>query len=183
MKTNYLMPAVLAFIPLAACGSDATSDAAARSPAEVTLTEAMESSPDVSGLVAAIREAGLGDIFSAPGGYTVIAPPNASFAQLTKDGDEAVPPAVLAAMLREHMLPGQLDIDAIRKAIAENGDKVSVKTMGTGMIDFSLDGEDVIGTHSGSGLKAKLTGSSIEANNGALLLADAALATPPTEAE
>ncbi|UIP06516.1 fasciclin domain-containing protein [Erythrobacter sp. SDW2] len=183
MKKTYLLPALLAFVPLAACGSEESSDAAVKSPAEITLAEAMESSSDVSGLVAAIREAGLGDIFSAPGGYTIIAPPNAVFAQLTQDGNEAVPPAVLAAMLREHMLPGQLDLASIRKAIAENDGKVSVNTMGSGMIDFTLDGEDVIAAHQDSGLKAKLTGSIVEANNGALLLADAALAAPPKKAE
>ena len=180
MNKITILPVLLAIAPLSACGSESAPAADAQAdPASISLADAMAKSPDVSGLFAAIKEAGLSDIFSAPGGYTIIAPPNAAFADLTKDGDSPVPPAVLAGMLREHMLPGQLDIDAIRKAIADNGGKVSVRTMGSGMIAFSLEGDDVVATHSESGMKAKLSGSGIQANNGALLLADAALASPP----
>jgi uncharacterized surface protein with fasciclin (FAS1) repeats len=182
MNKKIILPALLVVAPLAACGSEGSRDAQAAT-TEVTLSEAMENAPDVSGLVAAIKEVGLTDLFAAPGGYTIVAPPNAAFYELTKDGDDAVPPAVLAAMLREHMLPGQLDLDAIRKAIADNGGKVSIATMGTGMIDFAIIGKDVIATHSDSGMKAKLTGSSIEANNGALLLADGALVAPPSDTD
>lgn len=182
MKKTIIAPALLALVSLAACGSDASGDANAAT-TELTLTEAMEQAPDVSGLLAAIRTAGLTDVFSAPGGYTVIAPPNAAFAELTGEGEDAVPPPVLAAMLREQMLPGQLDLDSIRQAIADNGGKISVATMGTGMIEFAIEGEDVVATHSDSGLKAKLTGSSVQASNGALLLADSVLVAPPQESQ
>ena len=183
MNKKLILPALLALIALAACDSEATSEANAAVTTDSTLAEALEQSPDMSGLMAAIEEAGLTGIFSAPGGYTLIAPPNAAFAELSGEGDEAVPPAVVAAMLREHMLPGQFDLDAIRRAIADNGGKVSVATLGTGMIDFAMESDDVVATHSDGGKKVRLTGSSIQANNGALVLVEAALTQPPAQAQ
>ena len=183
MRKTFVLPALLAVFSLAACESEQATEANAAVTTDSSLSEAMEESPDVSGLVAAIKDAGLTDVFSAPVGYTVIAPPNAAFAEFEGEGDQAVPPAVVAAMLREHMLPGQFDLDAIRKAIADNGGKVSVATLGTGMIDFAMEGDDVVATHSDGGMKVRLTGSTIQANNGALLLADAALTQPPAQAQ
>ena len=183
MKKAIILPAALALVSLAACNAE--SDAVApgeTSVTDTTLGEAMAAEPQVSGLVDAIEQADLAQIFEAPAGYTVVAPPNEAFAQIGGESS-TVPPAILAAMLREHMLPGQLDIDAIRSAIGENGGKVTLATLGTGMIEFTLDGDTVVATHTDSQRKARLTGSGVQANNGALLLADGLLVEPPTPSE
>lgn len=182
MKKQIVLPAALALFALSACDSETgASTASGTELTDATLGEAMASEPQASGLVAAIDKAGLSEIFSAPAGYTVIAPPNEAF-EGVGDGTGGVPTAVLAAMLREHMLPGQLDIDAIRAAIGENGGKVTLATLGTGMIEFTLDGETVVATHVDSKQQVRLTGSGVQANNGALLLADGLLVAPPAPA-
>lgn len=183
MKIALILPAALALGTLAACNAE--TDAVAlgeNSVTDTTLGEAMAAEPRVSSLVEAVEQAGLAQIFEAPAGYTVVAPPNEAFAQIGGKSSP-VPPAILAAMLREHMLPGQLDIDAIRSAIGENGGKVTLATLGTGMIEFTFDGDTVVATHTDTQRKVRLTGSGVQANNGALLLADGLLVEPPTPSE
>ncbi|WP_435418346.1 fasciclin domain-containing protein [Parerythrobacter aurantius] len=187
MRKHATLAALLALAGLSACDAADDTDTTAVAGAtkvDTGLDEALKNSPDVSGLAAAMERAGLAGIFSSPGGYTVIAPPNSAFEELTAtgDGQDAVEPAILAAMMREYLLPGQLDLDAIGKAIDDNGGPITVATMGTGTIEFARDGEKIIATHSDGGTKAVLTGSSIQANNGALLLADGPLVAQPTGA-
>lgn len=180
MKNHIILPAAVALGLLSACSAESGNTSSGEAEvSDSTLGEVMAAEPQVSGLVAAIDKAGLAEIFAAPAGYTVIAPPNETL-EGVGEGEAAVAPAILAAMLREHMLPGQLDIAAIRAAIGENGGKVTLATLGTGMIEFTLDGDEVVATHTDSKQQVRLTGSDVQANNGALLLADGLLVAPPT---
>ena len=82
---------------------------------------------------------------------------------------------MLAAVLRGHVLPGMLTTGDIAKAIDANGGKaVSMRTMGTGTVNFARNGPDLTVT-ADDGSSAKLSGAGMSASNGAVLPIDAVL--------
>ena len=180
MKTSIIAPVLLATMTLAACSAepDATNEAGAE--VQATLLEVLQQTDAASSVADAMGAAGLDSVLEeATGSYTILAPEDGVFEPLTEEG--STPTALLASILREHMLPGQLDIPAIKAAIESNGGPVSVATVGTGTLQFALDGDALTVTHSESGRSAKLSDEAGQAQNGALLLLDSVLVVPPTE--
>jgi uncharacterized surface protein with fasciclin (FAS1) repeats len=180
MKLTFLAPLAMATGVLGACSDgadDATNDEAR---VEARITSVLANGDDLGILNKAFETTGLATLFDSPGAsYTILAPQDAAFSAVKTDED--LPTPVLAAMLREHILPGHLDRASIVDAIEANGGPVTMNTVGTGMIEFSLDGETLTATHSNGGQPAKLSDSAGEAQNGVVLRVDSMLVTPPAQ--
>ncbi|ABC62422.1 fasciclin domain-containing protein [Erythrobacter litoralis] len=176
MRTITILPALLAATALAACG-DADPSGAPEAISD-NLSVVLEDTDELSTVRNAMEATGLASLLHGPGtSYTIIAPSDAAFAEIT--GDEDLEPPVLAALLREHIVPGHLDREAIVSAIESNGGPVRVATVGQGTLEFSHNGDDLLATHSESGLSARMTGAGGQAENGTLLVVDAVLTAPP----
>jgi len=161
--------AALSLAPLAGCSGNEAEQAAEM--AKKPMSEAIASIDGVSSFAAALKKTGLDGIFQGPGDYTVLAPENGAFGSLGETSEDAI----LAAVLREHILPGTILPDDIKAALqAENGEPVSMATMGSGVISFSLAGERIVATSS-DGRKAMLSDSPVRAANGVVIPVDAVL--------
>ena len=172
-----------ASLALAGCSNEAASDAGAESEAEVerTLAAALKSEGELSTVGSAIDDAGLSGVFDGPGSYTVLAPNDAAFSALGSSGEAMMAEdgrALLVAVLRDHIMPGHLEPDAIRAAIEKNGGPVEMGTLGEGTVTFSLDADRI--AVGGAGENAgHLIGDPLVARNGVVLPVDALLKDVP----
>ena len=175
--------AAAALLALSACSKPAPSagaDTAAMTKSSKSLSEVIGADAQFKTLAASLKSTGLDGVFSGKGDYTVLAPTEAAFAAL---GDQAAgltapeQQAMLAAVLRSHVIPGMLTTDDIGKAIeANDGQPISMRTMGTGSVSFARKGSDLAVT-ADDGSSAKLSGAGMAASNGAVLPIDAVLKT------
>lgn len=148
---------------------------------ERTLAEAIDATPEMSTVTAALDGTGLKGVFEGTASYTFLAPTDDAFAalgesgkQLTGDGQQAL----LAAILREHLVPGTLTPDAIRDAINQAGGSVTMRTLGSGTVSFAeRDGKLVV--TGPDGRKAQMAGAATAASNGMLIPLDGFLVALP----
>jgi uncharacterized surface protein with fasciclin (FAS1) repeats len=122
-------------------------------------------------------------VFEGPGSYTLLAPDDTAFAKLGERGAALTSPeekAVLVAILRDHILPGHLEPDAIRAAIEKRKGAVEMGTLGEGTVRFSLDG-DTIAVEGNDQRKGHIAGDPLVARNGVILPLDTVLKAPPDE--
>lgn len=181
MKIVVQLLAAAAILTLPACskgndGAAATSTEAVK--ADKTLGATLGDDGRFKTLAADLKATGLDGVFTGKGDYTVLAPTEDAFKAL---GDKAAAlsgpehQAVLAAVLRSHIVPGMLTTDDIGKAIdANKGQPITMRTMGTGSVKFARIGSDYTVTGA-DGATAKLTGPGVSASNGAVLPIDAVL--------
>lgn len=145
-----------------------------------TLAKALSGRDDLSRTAEAVSAAKLGTVFDGPASYTLLAPTNAAF---DAQGDNATAlmaeeqRAVLAAVLRGHILPGHLAPDSIRQAIARKGGPVSVTTMAGSEVRFAEE-NGAIRVTGEDGASAALVGDAVTARNGSVLPIDAVLVPP-----
>lgn len=164
-------------VGLAACGSEVEVEDA---PGLVDqsgdpLSEVIAEAEGMSALAGAFETTGLNGVLEGEASYTVLAPGDAAFGNLEGTGISSEESgALVAAVLREHMMPGALTVDAIRDALNANGGEVSMPSYGSGKLTFTLDG-DAIKVRSESGATGTLTGSTLVASNGVVLPVDAVL--------
>ena len=125
---------------------------------------------------AAMRETGLIQVFDEAAYYTLLAPTDAAFAaQGEMTIESADQEAALAAVLRDHILPGYLTSEDIAQAIADSGDgSVEIQTMGQQKLAFSMDG-DVVQVRTADGQVASLLAGEGQASNGVVIPVDAVL--------
>jgi uncharacterized surface protein with fasciclin (FAS1) repeats len=154
------------------------SDAATAAPMAAKLSESLGNATQFSTLAVAIKETGLDGVLSGKASYTLFAPTNAAFDALGERGQELRQPeqrAALAALLREHIVPGVLTVDDLDKALARSGGRpLKLRSMGKGTLTLSREGETIVVT-AGDGAKARLTADSTSAKNGAALGIDGVL--------
>ncbi len=129
-------------------------------------------------LAGALTATGMDGVFSGKGDYTVLAPSDAAFNGLGDKAAALTAPeqkAALAAILRDHVIPGTLTATDIGKAIdAASGKAVTMRTVGTGSVTFTRDGS-AIAVASADGAKARITGDGSVGSNGAILPTDGIL--------
>jgi len=175
-RTLFAAMAALSLTPLAAC-SDNGSDASNTS-ADPLLSEAIGSTNDLSKFAEALKKTGLIGIFDGPASYTILAPDDGAFAKLEEADEplmEADQAAVLAAIVREHILPGAVTPNDIKAAVEASSSKSAIiTTMGSDGITFTLEGGRIVAT-SGDGRRALLSASPIRAANGVVIPVDAVL--------
>ncbi len=167
-------------LTLAACGSQADIEA----PAGVEdrsgdpLAEVIGETGDFSMLASGFEQTGLDGVLEGGASYTVFAPRDAAFEALGADAatllDSEESGAILAAVLREHMVPGALTPEAIRTAIEEAGGSVTMTSLGSGEITLSLDGDRLVAGLA-DGQEAMLGDDAIVASNGVVIPVDGLL--------
>lgn len=180
MNKAIIAPLLALTLALPACSSETTDIDGDTVEVQETVIAVLGDTDNVETLTGAIEATGLNTLFEAPGAsYTILAPNDEAFAAL---GDAPPPPAILAAMLREHILPGHLDATTIADAVRANDGSITMATVGNGSVDFTLDGDALVAKHSDSGKTARLTGGQGVAENGAVLVVDTVLVAPPADA-
>ncbi|MGH6787231.1 MAG: fasciclin domain-containing protein [Novosphingobium sp.] len=174
------IPALSLLLALPACGQDAAApdQAAAAKPGGKALAAAIADNSELKTLSDALASTGLSAVFDGKASYTVLAPTDGAFAALGDKGKALSDPEqkpALAAVLRDHIVPGTLTPEDIAKAIKASGGKpVKMRTVGEGTVSFAKDGEAITVTAS-DGSTAKLEGAAIAASNGVALPIDAVL--------
>lgn len=168
-------------LALSACGSESESAAGTEDRSGDPLSEVIGGDASLAIAMSAFEQTGLVGVIEGDADYTVFAPTDTAFQALGDAasallGDESRG-AILAAILREHMVPGALTPDAIRDAIDRNGGEVSMVSFGAGTLVFSVVGDDLVVTND-SGQQAKLGGEAVIASNGVVIPIDSVLVDP-----
>lgn len=171
-------------LSLAACGAETTTDAAGNVTEDRSGDDMAQVFGDIDGLsmtANALESTGLDGVLEGAASYTVFAPTDDAIGALGADADAALNDesrsAIVAAVLREHMVPGAVTLDAIRKAITDNGGRVTLSTFGNGDLTLTQSG-DVITIANGEGQTATLSGDSTVTGNGVVIPIDGVLANP-----
>ncbi|MGH6786241.1 MAG: fasciclin domain-containing protein [Novosphingobium sp.] len=168
------IPALALLLALSACGQDAAApdQADAAKPGDKALAAAIADSGELKTLSGALASTGLAAVFDGKASYTVLAPTDGAFAALGDKGKALGEPEqkpALAAVLRDHIVPGTLTPEDIAKAIEASGGKpVKMRTVGEGTVSFAKDGEAITVT-AADGSTARIEGAAIAANNGVAL--------------
>jgi uncharacterized surface protein with fasciclin (FAS1) repeats len=131
--------------------------------------------PQVSTLVSAITAAGLGETLSGTGPFTVFAPTNDAFAKLGKATlDGLMMPASkgkLAALLKYHVVAGNVKSSDLAKLITDGKGTATVKTVNGGSLKASMNGDKIVLTDAKGG-KSTVTAADMVASNGTIHLVD-----------
>ncbi|MDE1466987.1 fasciclin domain-containing protein [Aurantiacibacter sp. D1-12] len=176
-KRNRSVLAALASISLlamSACSEDFETMEANKEPGSDSIAAMIAGNDDLSSVEAVLETAGLVGAFDAAPYYTVFAPTDNAMEALGDDFEGEEGRAALAAILREHVVPGYLTREDIANAIEANGGSVEMATMGNGTLTFSMDGDAlrVAGTNGEDGavIESEMLGT-----NGVVFPVDAVL--------
>lgn len=134
--------------------------------AKPTIVEIAAGNDDFSTLVAAVKAAGLVDVLSGEGPFTVFAPTNAAFAKLPAGTVETLLKPEnkdqLVAVLTYHVVPGKVmaaQVVELDSATTVQGESVSISVTDAGVM---VDG-------------ATVTKTDIEASNGVIHVIDSVI--------
>jgi uncharacterized surface protein with fasciclin (FAS1) repeats len=183
-KTRFGLVAGLALV-LAACGGDAAETAISADGTEdktsETFAAVLGKDPSLSIAAQQFEAAGLTDALDGEASYTVFVPTNAAFQALGEQGSTMLEDpqysAIVAAVLRSHMVPGVLDIVAIDKAIVDAGGEAAVANFGGGVLTLARE-EGGLVVREASGSKASIDGKVTRVGKGALIAIDTVLVDP-----
>mgnify|MGYP000501125627 CR=1 FL=1 len=174
-----LLAAAIGMTLLGGCSQEGAGDepvAATGVSGNGTVAAAVSGSAEHRKLAAALTDTQLAPVLDGKGGYTLLAPTDAAFTALGDKGaalgaQDQRP--LMIAVLRGHILPGQVTPQAIEAAIArKQGQPVDMRTMAGGTVRFSkADG----GLRVGNGAGTASLGAATTASNGAVLPIDAVL--------
>lgn len=182
--TRHGLVAGLALV-LAACGGEATEPALSSEGVEDRTSETFAAvlgrDPALSIAAQQFEAAGLLGALDGEASHTIFVPTNAAFQALGEQGSTLLEDpqygAVVAAVLRNHMVPGVLDIAAIDKAIADAGGEAAVATFGGSVLTLARE-EGGLVVREASGRKAALGGKVTLVGKGALIAIDTVLVDP-----
>lgn len=167
----------LALLALPACSTEEGDETLAAEPGEETLAEAISDAEGLNTVASALGDTGLAEVFEGTGSYTLFAPNDAAFEALGEVGAALREPgqrAALAAVLRDHIVPGYLTPDDIETALQSQRGSVVVETMGDQALTFSrADGG--IRVTGENGASAMLAGDAVRASNGVAIPLDGVL--------
>ncbi len=160
------------------CNDGDSSAQVAPRPAEDTLASVLARADHLSLVSEALQDTGLAEVFDGTASYTILAPRDAAFAAAIHgdgpgNGEKA---AIVAAILREHVLPGALTPQDIAEAIERQRGPVRMETMGSGVLTFAA-GDGGITVTAPDGSSARLAGAALAASNGVAIPIDAVLKT------
>ncbi|CAL67655.1 fasciclin domain-containing protein [Christiangramia forsetii] len=131
----------------------------------------------LSTLVGALKSAELAEMFKTEEGpFTVFAPNNAAFGKVDKATLDQLMMKEnkdkLAGVLKYHVVDKKVMSSDLVKMIKDNDGKYTIKTIGSGNLDASLEGDKVILTDE-SGNKATVVKADVNASNGVVHIIDA----------
>jgi len=140
-----------------------------------TIVENASESKNHTTLVAAVKAAGLVDVLSSKGPFTVFAPTNDAFAKLPKGTVETLLKTEnknkLQAVLTYHVVAGNLDSKAVVEAINKGKGSVTLTTVQGGKLKASLSGKNVILTDENGNIST-ITAVDINSSNGVIHVID-----------
>jgi uncharacterized surface protein with fasciclin (FAS1) repeats len=181
----------LSALALTACSGSDTSDTVATD-TEVVQDDAMisdgtqattdknivalaQDNPQASTLVTAVTAAGLAETLSGSGPFTLFAPTNAAFAKLDKATfDGLLKPeskAKLAALLKYHVVAGNVKAADLAKLIADGNGTAAVTTLNGGTLKARMNGDKIVLTDAKGG-KSTVTTADLVASNGTVHMVD-----------
>jgi uncharacterized surface protein with fasciclin (FAS1) repeats len=181
----------LSALALTACSGSDTSDTVATD-TEVVQDDAMisdgtqattdknivalaQDNSQASTLVTAVTAAGLAETLSGSGPFTLFAPTNAAFAKLDKATfDGLLKPeskAKLAALLKYHVVAGNVKAADLAKLIADGNGTAAVTTLNGGTLKASMNGDKIVLTDAKGG-KSTVTTADLVASNGTVHMVD-----------
>jgi uncharacterized surface protein with fasciclin (FAS1) repeats len=170
-----------AMLTLSACADEAedgqAGQAAEAEPSGETLAEAVSDAEGLTTVAEALRDVGLTQVFDGAGSYTILAPNDDAFAALGETREALTEPdqrAAIAAVLRDHIVPGYLTPADIEAAIDAQGGAVQAESMGEQTLRFTRDGEGIRVT-SEDGSTAMIAGEALRARNGVAIPVDGVL--------
>ena len=170
-----------ATLTLGACADEAedgqTERSAEAEPSGETLAEAISGVESLTTVAEALQDVGLTQVFDGAGSYTILAPTEDAFAALGETREALTEPgqrAAIAAVLRDHIVPGYLTTADIEAAIDAQGGAVQVESMGEQSLRFTRDGEGIRVT-SEDGSTAMIAGDALRASNGVAIPLDGVL--------
>lgn len=135
-------------------------------------------SNDHTTLVAAVKAAGLVEVLSSEGPFTVFAPVNKAFDSLPEGVvEELLKPenkSKLQTILKYHVVAGKWSATQLVNMIKENKGKASIKTVSGGKITAWMKGSDVYISDETGG-KAKVTIADVNQSNGVIHVIDGVL--------
>lgn len=169
-----LVSAIL--LPLAAC-SDDQEPVIEGETVEVsndTIAALIANHDELSQVEELLATAGMAEAFDSAADYTVFAPTDEALSSLGEAFEGEVATPALIAVLREHIVPGYLTAPDIAAAIENAGGPVEMATMGSGTLTFSMDGDTVMVSATGSDSSAAVSGEMLGAN-GVLIPVDSVL--------
>ena len=190
---KYAMIASISAIALSACSSEPAADApastevvgdesmapdtmvAAEASGDKTIVALAQGNPQASTLVTAVTAAGLAETLSGPGPFTVFAPTNDAFAKVDKATlDGLLKPESkdkLAALLKYHVVAGNVKSADLAKMITDGKGTATVKTLNGGSLKASMDGDKIVLTDAKGG-KSTVTGADMIGSNGTIHAVD-----------
>ncbi|HKT86605.1 MAG TPA: fasciclin domain-containing protein [Novosphingobium sp.] len=119
----------------AAPDDDTTGSAAAVEPGAQALPDVLDDADGLQIVAESLKETGIAGIFKGRGSYTLLAPEDAAFAQLGDAGKEltgSTDHTALAALLRDHLIPGYMTPQDISAAIDASKDRQVLMTTVSG---------------------------------------------------
>ncbi|GFM28356.1 fasciclin domain-containing protein [Novosphingobium sp. PY1] len=182
MRIKHLAIALLggASLATAACSGGTPEDtgtgaAELATPETESLPALLDDADGLQTVAEAIKETGISGIFEGKGSYTLLAPEDAAFAALGDSAKELTGSedhAALAALLKDHLIPGYLTPQDISAAIDASKDgEVSMPT---------VSGEELIFTRKGNAISVSAPDGSEATFDGEALAGGSSIAIPLT---
>ena len=169
--------AAMSLLALGACKSSNSQAPSEAAPTKDTLAEAIATTPKLSIVAGALGQTGLAQVFDGASAYTILAPDDAAFKALGKTSEKLRSPAnraAMAAILRDHVLPGYVTPAEIETALRNKHGSVDVETMGNHTLTFRQSGNGIEITNQ-DGSSAELAGPAVKASNGVAIPIDKVL--------
>ena len=167
-------------LAVAACsgGDEAGEQAAQTEVSDETLATLVAGDAELVTASQGIEEAGLTQVFEGVAAYTFLAPTDEAFDKLGEASADLRTPEqrpAMAAILRDHIVPGYLTPDDIRNAIElSDDDRVEMRTTGGHVLTFTAD-SDAITVAAEDGATAQFAGEALRARNGVAIPLDGVL--------
>lgn len=178
-RASLAVLAAASLLGLGGCSksSGAGDKTASSAPSGQTLAQAIAGTGDLSTVSGALKDTGLSQVFDGAGAYTILAPDDAAFKRLGDAAKTLESPdnrGQMAAVLRDHIVPGFLTPADIRSAIDAQHGVAKVATMGDHQLKFSRSGSGLKVTNE-DGSEAMIAGDAIKAGNGVAIPIDGVL--------
>jgi len=172
-------------LALAACsgvdGETAASADGVTDKRNETFAQVLIADPSLSIAAAALERTGLMGALDGKASTTIFIPSNTAFEELGGQSGKLLKDpennAITAAVLRNHMVPGVLDIEAINKAITDAGGEAAIANFGGEVLTLTSEAGGLV-VRNAAGQKATIPGRITIVGNGALIAIDAVLVDP-----
>lgn len=140
------------------------------------LVATLTANSDYNAMAIALRAANLGATLKGPGPFTIFAPNNTAFSNLSSDKLDALmkDPATLATVLKGHIVTGKNDKAAILAALRATGSDV-LKTLDGQTLTLGVNESKNLVITDSQGNKAKVVAFDILGTNGVIIGVDGIL--------